>query len=63
MKTIVKCEAADPKAGMTFRELNEFLDEVAEVAGWTGEGVGPIRTTVNMRGGIKKLSVEVVTDD
>jgi hypothetical protein len=61
-KTIVKRKAADFKAGMTVAEINEWMDEISTAA-WHGEKFGPVRCTVNMRGGIKELSVEVTTDD
>jgi hypothetical protein len=59
-KTIVKRKANDFKAGMTLDEVDGFIAEVHTVAIGTA---GPVHCTVNMRGGIKELSVEVTTDD
>jgi hypothetical protein len=60
--TIVKRKAEDFKAGMTLAEVNAFLHDVVRAAGEHPKS-GPVRCTVNMRGGIKELSVEVTTDD
>lgn len=62
-KTIVKRKADDFKTGMTVAEINEWFDEVAHAMHYSGKGAGAVRCTINMRGGIKELSVEVTTDD
>jgi hypothetical protein len=70
-KTIVKRKADDFKAGMDWYELKRFAEDAAQAVRdhadrlKTGQVVnaGPVRCSVNMRGGIKELSVEVVTDD
>jgi hypothetical protein len=61
-RTIVKRKAVDLKHGMTLGEINDFLHEVVDAAG-VKPNAGPVRCQVNMRGGIKELSVEVTTDD
>ena len=53
----MKRKAADFKAGMTLAEVEQFCVESNRVRGEA------VRATVNMRGGIKELSVEVTTDD
>lgn len=67
-RTIVKRKAVDLKHGMDWFEVAQFahaVDDMAQEA-YNRSGsatVTPVHCTVNMRGGIKELSVEVTTDD
>lgn len=56
LRKTITVKATDPKTGLTEPELTEFLSDVAKA-----EGVAvDIKARVNLRGGIKEISAEVV---